>query len=120
MYLMNHQNVTQETLARHFHIDRGTIARSVRKLEDAGYVIRIIDPENRRAVRLFLSDKGISIIPELIRIDAEWEETVSASFSGDEGTRFRDLLLKVAASSISGVREIGEEYVSCCTGGECA
>nr|WP_319537980.1 MarR family transcriptional regulator [uncultured Methanospirillum sp.] len=120
MYLMNHQNVTQETLARHFHIDRGTIARSVRKLEDADYVIRTIDPENRRAVRLFLSEKGISIIPELIRIDAEWEGTVSASFIGNESFQFRDLLLKAAGSSIRGVREIGEDYASCCTGGECA
>jgi len=120
MYLMNHQNVTQETLARHFHIDRGTIARSVKKLEDADYVIRTIDPENRRAVRLFLSEKGISIIPELIRIDAEWEGTVSASFTGNENSQFRDLLMKAAGSSIRAVREIGEDYVSCCAGGECA
>ncbi len=117
---MNHQNVTQETLARHFHIDRGTIARSVRKLEDAGYVIRTIDPDNRRAVRLFLSEKGITIIPDLIRIDTEWEGTVSASFAGNETSMFRDLLLKAAGSSIRGVREIGEDYASCSTGGECA
>lgn len=120
MFLMKHQNVTQETLARHFHIDRGTIARSVRKLEDAGYVLRKTDPDNRRAVRLFLSDKGVSVIPELIRIDTEWERTASRSLTEEERLQFRSLLLKAAGASIKGVKEIGENFVSCCNGGECA
>ena len=120
MYLLKHQNVTQETLARHFHIDRGTIARSVKKLEDAGYIIRTIDPENRRAVRLFLSEQGRTITPELIRIDTNWEETVSTTLTGPEKMQFREILMKVATASIQGIRDTGNEsYGSCCTRGDC-
>ncbi|HWQ63890.1 MAG TPA: MarR family transcriptional regulator [Methanospirillum sp.] len=121
MFLKEHQNVTQETLARHFHIDRGTIARSVKKLEDAGYVIRNIDPDNRRAVKLFLSEKGVSIISDLIRIDTEWEMTASSRLNEEEMTQFKDLLWRVAFASIKGVNDIGENsFASCCSGGECA
>lgn len=121
MFLRKHQNVTQETLARHFHIDRGTIARSVKKLEDAGYVIRKIDPDNRRAVKLFLSEKGSSIISDLIRIDTEWETTASSGLNEEEKVQFKDLLWRVAFASIKGVDDIGENsFIPCCAGGDCA
>jgi DNA-binding MarR family transcriptional regulator len=57
------QNIMQDTLVRHYHLDKGTIARAVRKLEDAGYIRRITDPGNRRAVRLFLTEKGEGVAP---------------------------------------------------------
>lgn len=115
MYLHRNQNITQETLARHFHIDRGTIARSVKKLEDEGYITRITDPDNRRAVRLFLSDKGAAVTPELIRIEQEWEATVTRSLSGSEKDQYSALLRSVAASGLACIRELGEgDYVSLC------
>jgi len=55
MLLAREQDITQDRLVRHYHLDKGTIARAVKKLEDAGYIRRIIDPTNRRAVRLFLT-----------------------------------------------------------------
>ena len=57
MLLFKEQNIMQETLARQYHFIKGTIARSVRKPKDAGYIRRVIDPDNRRAVRLFLTKK---------------------------------------------------------------
>jgi len=65
MLLYKKQNIMQETLVRHYHLDKGTIARSVRKLEDAGYIRQIIDPDNPRAVRLFLTKKGERAAPLL-------------------------------------------------------
>jgi DNA-binding MarR family transcriptional regulator len=120
MYLMHQENITQETLVKHFHIDRGTIARSVKKLEDAGYLIRTTDPENRREVRLYLSEKGRGITPVLIRIDAEWEEAAFSSLSGPEKIQFRDLLQKVALASLQRARETGStDYGTCLHTGDC-
>lgn len=79
MLLAREQNITQETLVRHYHLDKGTIARAVKKLEDAGYVRRIIDPGNRRAVRLFLTKKGEAVLPSLHAINHAWE---ALAFSG--------------------------------------
>jgi len=79
MLLANEQNITQETLVRHYHLDKGTIARAVKKLETAGYIRRITDPGNRRAVRLFLTKKGEQALPALHAINHAWE---SLAFSG--------------------------------------
>jgi DNA-binding MarR family transcriptional regulator len=79
MLLAREQNITQETLVRHYHLDKGTIARAVKKLEDNGYIRRITDPGNRRAVRLFLTEKGENALPVLHEINHAWE---SLAFSG--------------------------------------
>lgn len=99
MLLAKAQNITQDTLVRHYHLDKGTIARAVRKLEDRGYIRRITDPGNRRAVRLFLTEKGEHAIPLLRAINREWETIISAGLSGDEKTALNGLLRHVAKNS---------------------
>ena len=84
MLLAKEQNIMQDTLVRHYHLDKGTIARAVRKLEDGGYIRRITDPGNRRAVRLFLTEKGEHAIPLLQAINREWENQISAGLSNEE------------------------------------
>jgi len=99
MLLYNEQNITQETLVRHYQIDKGTIARAVKKLEDAGYIRRIIDPDNRRAVRLFLTEKGEEVAPVIRAINHEWEEEVCAGLSETEKETLNTLMGTVAENS---------------------
>jgi DNA-binding MarR family transcriptional regulator len=74
MFLSRREGITQETLARHFHIDKATIARAVRRLEDDGFISRRTDPDNRRAFALFLTEKGKRVMEEILGLEAEWEE----------------------------------------------
>lgn len=99
MLLAKEQNIMQDRLVRHYHLDKGTIARAVKKLEDGGYLRRITDPTNRRAVRLFLTDKGERITPVLKAINHEWEELVCASLSGSERETLTSLIRTVAVNS---------------------
>jgi MarR family transcriptional regulator, temperature-dependent positive regulator of motility len=100
MLLSQEQNIMQDTLVRHFHLDKGTIARAARKLEDGGYIRRIIDPGNRRAVRLFLTEKGEGVIPLLLGINREWENIISASLSEEEMASLRGLMHRVGRNSL--------------------
>lgn len=99
MLLAKEQNIMQDRLVKHYLLDKGTIARSVKKLEDNGYIRRIIDPANRRAVRLFLTDKGERITPVLKTINHEWEELVSAGMSDSERETLTSLIRTVAVNS---------------------
>jgi len=107
MLLAKEQNIMQDRLVRHYNLDKGTIARAVRKLEDGGYIRRITDPGNRRAVRLFLSTKGEGTIPLLQTIDREWEEQISAGLTKDEGRALHSLMLRVAGNSFSILKKEG-------------
>ncbi|MDO9035206.1 MAG: MarR family transcriptional regulator [Methanoregula sp.] len=107
MLLYKEQNIMQETLVRHYHLDKGTIARAVRKLEDAGYIRRIVDPDNRRAVRLFLTEKGERVAPVLQEINREWEEQVCTGLSRDEKETLNSLMRTVAENSHRSMQHAG-------------
>jgi DNA-binding MarR family transcriptional regulator len=96
MLLAKEQNIMQEDLVRHYRLDKGTIARAVKKLEDGGFIRRITDPGNRRAVRLFLTEKGDHAIPLLHGINNEWEDQISAGLSDGEITALHCLMRRVA------------------------
>jgi len=114
MLLSREQNITQETLVRHYHLDKGTIARAVKKLETAGYIRRITDPGNRRAVRLFLTEKGEQALPALHAINRAWETLVFSGLSAQEKKICRSLMQTVARNvfaymdSAGGLPDAGE------------
>jgi DNA-binding MarR family transcriptional regulator len=108
MLLAKEQNIMQDRLVRHYNLDKGTIARAVRKLENGGYIRRITDPGNRRAVRLFLTTKGEGTIPLLQAINREWEDQISTGLTKDEGRTLHSLMLRVANNSFSILKKEGE------------
>lgn len=99
MLLAREQNIMQETLVRHYRLDKGAIARAVRKLEKAGYLRRIVDPGNRRAVRLFLTEAGERIVPVLAAIDREWEDLVCTGLSLEDRLTLTTMIRTVAGNS---------------------
>ena len=96
------QNVTQEALARHFHVDKGAVARAARRLEEGGFIRRETDPADRRAVRLFLTAEGERVVPEVVRFGREWEETVTVGLDDQEQAVLRSLLARMARSCAVG------------------
>jgi DNA-binding MarR family transcriptional regulator len=106
--LAKEQNIMQEDLVRHYRLDKGTIARAVKKLEDRGYIRRITDPGNRRAVRLFLTEKGEGAVPRLHTINREWEDLVSAGLSDEERTTMYRLIKRVAQDSLALLQKNGD------------
>lgn len=49
-------------LAAHFHLDASTISRQVAALEQAGLVTRELDADDRRALRLRLTEPGQEVL----------------------------------------------------------
>jgi len=84
MRLSSEPGRTQDELAECFLIDKGTVARAVRKLEDNGIITRRQDPENRRKYHLYLTEKGRRIVPEIMALDRRWEEELLFGFSTEE------------------------------------
>jgi len=109
IHLAKQQDITQDLLAKRFHINKATIARAVRRLEDAGYVRRITDQENRRAFRLFLTDKGEQIVPEIVRIDREWETVAFEGLSEEDRELAHRLLRHIAHNSLINAHGRGDD-----------
>ena len=108
MLLAKEKNIMQDRFVQHYHLDKGTIARAVRKLEDGGYIRRITDPDNRRAVRLFLTEKGEGAIPLLKEINREWEHQVCTDLSKTEIVALHRIMRHVARNSCAILQKSGD------------
>jgi DNA-binding MarR family transcriptional regulator len=99
MLLAKEQNIMQDTLVRHYRLDKRTIARAVRKTEDGGYIRWITDPKNRMAARLFVTKDGERAVPLLRAINREWECRISTGLPMDKGLALRFGLMHRAAEN---------------------
>jgi len=98
--LSHEEGITQEELAAHFHIDKGTVARAIRKLEDKEYLFRKVDSLNRRRYLIYLTEKGRRAVPQIINIDNEWENSMCSKFSNEEYQNLFNILKVLAGNSL--------------------
>lgn len=104
--LSKEDNITQDRIAELFYLDKGTVARAVRKLEDSGYICRTQDPDNRRAHRLSLTTKGKNIVPYIKEIANKWDEDVCKGFSSEDLDIFNSLLRTICERSLLSAMEV--------------
>lgn len=76
--------LSQEDLCDIFCQSKGTVAKTLRKLEDKGYIERIINKDNRRKYILKLTKKGEEVIPVLKREVDYWHNSVGLAKIIDE------------------------------------
>ncbi len=101
MILSKNDGIHQEKLSRFLNIDKATTARAIKRLMSLGYVVRKQDTKDRRAYRLHLTAKGLSLKPILARTSAKWSEIVTAGFGSEERTRVLELLKKMSHNSVN-------------------
>ncbi len=99
--LYRNEGQTQEDLANHLFVDKGTVARAVKKLEDNGFICRRTDPENRRRYLLYLTQDGKALMPDIINIIKDWENSINEGLSNAEKERINELLKKLTMKSLN-------------------
>ena len=76
MAVYDNQGLSQDDLVRIFGQSKASIAKSVKKLEDQGYIKREINPKNRRKYMLKTTSKGEDLVPKIRKISKDWEKEV--------------------------------------------
>jgi DNA-binding MarR family transcriptional regulator len=63
--------INQDQLTSELKFDKATTARAVKHLEEAGYIVRQTDENDRRSYLLFPTEKGKDVYPILLnKLDA--------------------------------------------------
>ena len=106
--LYRKEGQTQEDLANHLFIDKGTVARGVKKLEDNGFICRRTDPENRRRYLLYLTEDGMALMPDIINIIKDWENSINEDLSKAEKEQINELLKKLTMKSLNKLHDTEE------------
>jgi MarR family transcriptional regulator for hemolysin len=107
MYLAAYDQVNQDTVARHFMIDKGAIAKTISKLEENSFVRRWENPENKREKLLSLTDKGSRTIDRMQEVLLEWQQTLYRGLDPEQIKTIEELAGILTANAIKS----GKQYV---------
>lgn len=100
LFEISHQNnLNQERIASRCNFNKGSVARSIRKLEEKELIIREIDEKNRRQNKVSLTHKGEEIIKKGIDVLNIWEDEVFNDYLIDE-TTLKKVLKDIAIRTI--------------------
>lgn len=71
-------------LSKFLKIDKGNITRSIKKLEEQGYITRIKNQNDSRSYNLNLTKKALDKKNDFLSILKNWTKIISNNFSQDE------------------------------------
>ncbi|WP_291581456.1 MarR family winged helix-turn-helix transcriptional regulator [Clostridium sp. UBA6640] len=99
IHLYSNDGINQECISSNLNIDKGTTARALKRLEELGYIIRVVDEEDKRAYRVFLTDKAKYIEKEFFEILAEANRVITKDFTEEEKALAISLLKRMVNNS---------------------
>ena len=94
-YLARNEGINQAGLADLLEIRPMTLVRQIDRMQEAGWIERRPDPTDRRARRLFLTDKARPILGRIWDVATETQDQILAGLSPDESDQLIDLLRRV-------------------------
>lgn len=103
--IRHHSNINQEKIAQRCNINKGAVARSIKKLEDMGMVTRQIDENNRRQNKVSLTKKGEKTLKRASEVLNRWEDEVIKK----EGYIKKELLQQILKEIAIKTMELNQE-----------
>jgi DNA-binding MarR family transcriptional regulator len=93
-----HAPLRVSELAKCMALDSSTVSRHIRHLEENGYLSRTDDPDDRRATRVGLTERGRAILDESMRARAAVVDAATADWSEADRETLRTLMTRLAAN----------------------
>jgi DNA-binding MarR family transcriptional regulator len=87
--------MTHSELAAKMEVTPAAISNMVKRMEQAGFVVRRRDAEDERVSRVYLTDAGRAIYSEMEAIAQQVNETTFVGFTEEERSVMRDFLMRV-------------------------
>lgn len=97
--LYNEENINQEKLGKILSINKGNIAKSLKGLMSEGYIKRLDDKKDKRAYRIYVTDKGNSVKDIIINLKKEWNSLLVFGMNKSDIDTFYTLINKAKENS---------------------
>ncbi|MGI5817725.1 MAG: MarR family winged helix-turn-helix transcriptional regulator [Armatimonadota bacterium] len=95
MRLLHRDQVSQEDLVTDFLVDKGTVARTLANLEDAGLVTREVDPDDRRIKRVSVTEKARELENDIKAVSRRWDGKLTEGFTDEEREQLLNYLARM-------------------------
>lgn len=95
--ICRHPGGSQDWLARALCISKSNVTRQLTTLEQAGFVTRSPDPDDRRIMRVYPTEKAEEVFPQVEKLIREWETLLLDQFTEEEKSVFLNLMKRAAS-----------------------
>ncbi|EJV0513184.1 MarR family transcriptional regulator [Listeria monocytogenes] len=101
--LYKEDGISQESMAKRFMVDKASVTRHIKRLEELGMVRREIDAKDRRIQRIFVTETGFQMRDLIEEVTAEWSALLTANFSEKEKDDLMHLIGRLSDNAIIAV-----------------
>ena len=98
LHLWGNDGMTQAQLARRVAIEQPTMVRTIDRMERDGLVIRSPDPNDGRASRITLTERGWTLRDALVPLAARVNRVATQAMTDEEVATLKRLLAKLVAA----------------------
>lgn len=108
-YIINicrHPGIAQDGLAKLIYVHKSNVARQLSSLEEKGFVTRMADPEDKRVLRVYPTEKAKQALTHIRAVHKQWNELIVEGLNEEE----REIVAKYAEIlAESAKRIVGQE-----------
>lgn len=87
--------ISQEQLAESICINKSNVARQAAALEESGFIERRSCGKDKRVMRLYPTEKALSLLPEIERIMNSWQDLLTQDLTEEEQLCLETMLQKM-------------------------
>lgn len=95
MYIADNPNASQKEIAMLHHVSTATIAVSLKKLENGGYIKRVVDQEDNRFNQICITEKGSAVVEQSLQYFQKLDRLMFDGFGREELERFQQYMDRV-------------------------
>ena len=99
LVIAQNPGVSQEDISRMLFVNKSNVARQIGFLETAGFVKKVGNDKDRRAVHLYPTEKLLGAIPRVKEVLAEWRALVTEGFTEEEKAELARLSEKMVENA---------------------
>ncbi len=94
-------SLSPTALSRSQSVSKNTISAHLRSLEEQGWILRELDPADRRSFRIRLTEAGRALVQETAPVHVDFLNQLASGLSPEETRQLRALLCKLRDSLVS-------------------
>ena len=105
--LCKEPGITQDKLPERIGINKSNVTRGLAQLEQAGFIRRETNPQDKRTTTVYPTQRARDIYPQIMRLISEWDSAATGLFSDEEKRALQVLLQRLTDSAKTFGKEAG-------------
>lgn len=109
VYLYVKDGITHEELTEKIGVDKAATTRAIAKLEQAGYIKRVMDEKDKRRYYIFLTEYAKQNKDKIVSVSKRWENNLVEELTDEEIEQLYNIFRKMTRNKLN--NDFNEESI---------